>query len=99
MKRFARLENDKVVEIIDTDQNIHTLFHKSVADQFVEVEETVEEHDEFDGDKFNKPTPKEEQPANLIPHHTLLDVAKAALKAAEGSKNDLNQIISDMEAR
>jgi len=96
MKRYARIKDNKVAEIVEA-EDIKNMFHKDLADQFQEVDETVEERDEFDGETFSKPQAK--VPKVNPKRYSMLDLAKAAKKAAQGDETDIDDMITDLESR
>jgi len=58
--KWARVENGKVREIIDF--NPEGRYHPSIFAQFVECDDTVEQHFEYKNNKFNKTIPIEVEP-------------------------------------
>jgi hypothetical protein len=53
MKKYAHIENNAVVEIIETDGDITQMFHPDL--KIVECDDGVSVGDCFDGDKFSPP--------------------------------------------
>lgn len=51
--KWARIENDKVMEIIDFDPKGR--YHPDIEKQFVECDDTAEQHYEYKNKKFSKP--------------------------------------------
>ena len=51
--KWARIENEKVVEIIDFDPKGR--YHPSIEKQFIECDDTIEQHYEYKNKKFSKP--------------------------------------------
>jgi hypothetical protein len=57
MARYARIENDIVMEIIDSgDQDVNDLFHSSIIDQLVaDPKNEAQENSTWNGEKFTDP--------------------------------------------
>jgi hypothetical protein len=58
LKKYARIENDTIMEIIDFDPK--GKFHKDIEKQFVEVDETVKVTYKLKDNKFVEPEPEPE---------------------------------------
>ena len=55
MKRYARIDNGKVVEFLETDGNITEMFHPSLV--WVPCINTVQAGDAFNSGVFSRPSP------------------------------------------
>lgn len=55
MKKYARIENGAVDEIISTDKDINTLFHPDIVKTFVQCDDTVKCGFIYDGTTFSEP--------------------------------------------
>lgn len=55
MKRYAQIVDGRVVELLDTNGDIATMFHHSLV--WVEADATVKEGWSFDGESFSEPLP------------------------------------------
>lgn len=55
MKYYARLENNIVVEVIKTDNDIKKLYHADFVAQLIECDNTVKQGFVYDNGKFKEP--------------------------------------------